>query len=293
MSKPLSPLRHPILGILGLFAWVLFTACEPGGDGGTFPIEPEPKEMPEVTLQVRHSHYPDADRNAVVVDDIPDPITIQLNGIPGRFGGLPTKDHLFDTTLAGGASFTIPWARLLQVPSTQPLPFIKAPGGVDSVSPAGVRIMRVGTFAEAVPDQGVYPDSAFEAYGFFDVELEIGATAMYFSGPATIHSDFRLCDSTRFLTHLDIPAAGFYFLYLNRSGENLGLALLPTVKNLVFDVMTSSDINSNYTMTEYTRLWGCFYDEGQWPGGAGKTGGSGKSDGVGPFSYREWLALSR
>jgi hypothetical protein len=293
MCKPLSPLRHPIMGALGILAWVLFSACETGDDGGNGPVETGPNEMPEVTLKVRHSHYPEANRNSVVVDDIPDPITILLNGIPGRFGGRPTNDHLFDTALARGASFTIPWARLLQVPGTQPRPFIKEPGSMDSVSPASVKIMRVGTFAEAVVDQGVYPDSGFEAYGFFDVELEIGATAMYFSGPATIHSDFRLCDSTRFLTHLDIPAAGFYFLYLNRSGGNLGLEMLPTVNNLVFEVMTASDINSSYTMAEYTRLWGCFYDEGQGPDGAGKTGGAGKSGGVGPLSYREWFALSR
>lgn len=287
MSKPFPRLYHPILAVLGISASALFTSCEPSDDGGAGPGRTALNGSPAVNLKVRHYHYPEANQNGVVVDDIPDPITIQLNGIPGQFGGTPTQDHLFDTTLTGGASFSIPWARLLQVPGTQPLPFIKEPAGVDSVTPASVKIMRVGTFADAVLDEGVYPDSIFERYGFYDVKLKIAAMAMYFSGPATIHADFPLCDSTRFLTHLDIPAAGFYFLYQSRSGGNLGFALLPTVENLVFDVITSSDANYTYFMEEYERTWGCLYDEEPLKGRAGKTAGAG------PLSFREWLTFNR
>jgi hypothetical protein len=292
MSNPSTRLRHPILAILVLSASALFTACEFGGGDGTAPDGTNQKGSPAVTLQVRHYHYPEANENAVVANDIPDPITIQLNGIPGHFGGTPTEDHLFDTTLAGGASFSIPWARLLQAPGTQPLPYIKEPFGMDSVSPASVKIMRVGTFAEAVLNEGVYPDSLFEGYGFYDVALKIGATAMYFSGPATLHADSRLCDSTRFLTHVEIPAAGFYFLYLRRSGGNLGFALLPTVQNLVFGVRTSSSANYDYSMAEYERMWGCLNGEEPLKAGAGTTG-AGKTGAVGPLSFREWFALSR
>lgn len=272
---------------MAFFASAFFTACEPGGEGGTGPDGTNQTGSPAVTLQVRHYHYPEANLNAVVVDDIPDPITIQLNGIPGHFGGTPTEDHLFDTTLIGGAAFSIPWNKLLQAPGTQPLPYIKEQPGMDLVSPASVRIMRVGTFADDGSDQGVYPDSITEGYGFYDVKLKTGATAMYFSGPATIHSDYRLCDSTRLLTHLDIPAAGFYFLYLKRSGGNLGFALLPTVNDLVFGVRTSSDANLEYSIAEYSRMWGCFNDEEQFKSGAGRIGNAG------PFSFQEWRALSR
>ena len=287
MRKSLPRLRHPILVILGISASALFTACGSGDEGGTGPGGTDQNGSPAVTLQVRHYHYPEANENTVVVDDIPDPITIRLNGIPGQFGGTPTEDRLFDTTLARGESFTIPWARLLQAPGTQPLPYIKEPVGLDSVTPASVKIMRVGTFAEAEPDQDIYPDSASEGYGFYDMTLKTGATAMYFSGPAMIHADYPLCDGTRLVTRLDIPAAGFYFMYLKRSGGNLGFALLPNVKNLIFGVRTSSNANYQYSMEEYSRIFACLYDDELFKAGAGKAGGAV------PLSFREWQALSR
>ncbi|MEO7425039.1 MAG: hypothetical protein ABI036_07620 [Fibrobacteria bacterium] len=123
MSNSFPRLCNPILAMLGVFATAFLTSCEPNDSGGTVNGETEQNGLPSVSFQVKHFNYPEANQNAKVIDDIPDPITIKLNGIPGRFGGTPTPDHLFDTTLIGGASFSIPWARLLQAPGTQPLSF--------------------------------------------------------------------------------------------------------------------------------------------------------------------------
>jgi hypothetical protein len=287
MNKGYTRHRSSFRAVLGILSAALFSACQTTDDSGTPNDASDQNGSPSVAFQVQHYHYPDADQNAVRLDDLPDPILIRLNGIPGRLGGSPTADHLFDTALAGGASFQVPWARLLQVPTTQPVPFIRVPKTVDSISPASVKIMRVGTFADGIPDDNVFPDSVFEAYGFYDTELEIGATAVYFSGPATIHADYRLCDSTRMVTHLDIPSAGFYFLYLARKADTYSYVLLPGLHNLVFSVRTLSSVNYDYVMGEYARQFGCLTDEGEPVAGAAKIGLAG------PPSFREWLALSR
>ncbi len=291
-NKAFPRLRGPLRMILGMLSMAFIAACQTGDDEGSTGNEilsggTEQDGSPSVSIPVRHYHYPEANQNVVLQDDLPDTVIIRLNGIPGRFGGRPTADDLFDTALAHGAAFTIPWARLLLAPGTQPIPYIREPISMDSVTPAGVNIMRVGTFAEGSPENDVFPDSVFEGYSFYDTERKIGAMAVYFSGPATVHADYPLCDSTRIRMHLAIPAAGFYILYQVRTGDTIALALLPDLKNLVFSVRTSSDANFTYAKEAYDRQWGCLMAGAEAKSGAGNPGLAG------PLSFRDWMALGR
>ncbi len=275
---------------LAMLSMGFIAACQTGT--GTADIEfpgggTEQNGSPSVSFPIRHYHYPEANENVVLKDDLPDTVLIRLNGIPGRFGGNPTADHLFDTAMARGASFPVPWARLLLAPGTQPIPYIRERNSMDSVTPAGVNIMRIGTFADGGTDSDIFPDSVFEGYSFYDTKRKIGTLPMYFSGPATVHADYPLCDSTRIRMHLQIPSAGFYFLYQVRTGDAIAFALLPDLKDLVFSVRTSSDANFTYAMEAYDRQWGCLMAGAEAKSGAGKPGMPG------PLSFRDWMALSR
>lgn len=248
-----NPLRIPSSS-MALLAMLALSSCESGtgnGDGK------DPQGSPPVSLHVRHVHFPTTFYNGVVKNDLPRPVRIELNGIPGQFDGFPTEDILFDTVLADDSPFPLRWEQLLQAPLTQPQPFVGGGMIVDSVTPASTRIMRMGTFADDGTGENVFPDSLFEAYGIYDTVLKVGVTAVYFSGPATLYADKMLCDSTHLKFQVRIPGAGFWFLYTQYSGKNMSMSLLGNPDNLVFSVNTISEAGFDFIESETERLWGC------------------------------------
>lgn len=242
-----------LISILSCLAMMGLTSCISGGAVGD---ESEPKASPTISVTVRHVHYPAANDIPVIKNDVPKPVRIELNGIPGKFEGTPTSDNLVDTVLIDDSPFRITWERLMQVPTTQPLPFIGSML-VDSVTPAATKIMRMGTFAGDASDESVFPDSLFESYGLFDTSLNVGVTAVYFSGAATIHADRLLCDSTRVKFQLRIPGAGFWLFYTSQSGKEMRLSLLGDTRNLVFGVSTFSQAGLDYIMAKLEGWQGC------------------------------------
>src|SRR6185369_7584224 len=97
MSKILPRRYGFVPTILALSALALFTGCETSDSGGSTGGRTEQNGSPTLSFRVRHYHYPEANDNAVVLDDLPGTVIVRLNGIPGRFGGRPNEDHLFDT----------------------------------------------------------------------------------------------------------------------------------------------------------------------------------------------------
>ena len=247
------PKRMSLSAVAGL-AMMVLSGCDSGtetGDGE------EPQGSPSLSLRVRHAHHTATYYDAVITNDVPKPVHIELNGIPGRFEGTPTSDILFDTLLTDDSPFLVPWERLLQSTTTRPLPFLGGSMLVDSVTPDTTRIMRMGTFADGESGGAVFPDSLLEAYSLYDTSFQAGITAVYFSGPATIHVDRTLCDSTRVKFQLQIPGAGFWLLRTIQSGKEMRLTLLGDTKNLVFGVNTLSEAGADFIGEEFQRLWGC------------------------------------
>jgi hypothetical protein len=192
-------------------------------------------------------------------ESLPAQVHVELSGIPGRFGGRPTDDTLFGAWVDTKSGFS-PWAALSSFPATtQPEIWVPVPGeDFDSIAPASVKIMRIGTFASGGENgESVLPDSLYEGYGFIDANLRTAASLMYFSGPARVYADVDLCDSSHFQADMRVPSAGFYFIYQKTQGKDFSYELLPSLTGLSYAIMTFSDtFDAHLTRMEDARF-GC------------------------------------
>ncbi|MDB5049822.1 MAG: hypothetical protein JWO30_2893 [Fibrobacteres bacterium] len=256
MKKRSVSIRDIVFAGLSVMTLALFTACindETGAPGGGGEIG-----KPDVSFQIKHMHFAQASMDFQLVDDLPAKVKIELAGIPGDFFGSPSEDSLFNLLVASGSSFRIPWEGLANFPSTtQPAPYTPERKFFDAVSPASVKIMRIGTFAEAESGGPVLGSEAGEGYGFFDPTLKVFAVLVYFSGAATLSADYALCDSSRFSADVRIPAAGFYFLYQKIEGKKVTVALLPSVSSLQYGVMSFAPAFLDYQSAQMEAQHGC------------------------------------
>jgi hypothetical protein len=240
---------------LSFIASNTFIACTTDGP------DEDGNDSSAISLEVRHVHFAEPGQEAEIVDDLPETLSILLNGIPGNFFGTPTEDTLLVKTVPKSGSFRIPLDTLADFPaSTRPAPYGPAPLEFGSVSPASVGIMRIGTFAEGGTGGSVLTDSVYEGYGIYDLSLKTLVSMIYFTGAARILADYELCDSSRFKIDISIPGKGFYFLYQKTEGTTSSVSLAPSAANRVFSVITMSQDYEDYFWTLNESQRGCFSD---------------------------------
>lgn len=222
----------------------LFLACNSTTPSGDSEAAIEPTSVNR--FAVKHMHFGSASLAAEPRNDLPESVLVTLNSIPGKFGGNPQSEHEFQRLISSSDELVVKWDSLISGghlgnPATHSdsQPF-------QSVSPATVRLMRIGTFIDAPEEGAIFPDSGFETIGFYSPSEKVNVSAIYFDGPAELKGMRATCDGTPVKADLSIPKAGLYFIFNRFENNQIHYLLLRDSKDLVFSVFTYSQVHQDY-----------------------------------------------
>jgi hypothetical protein len=225
------------LSLVFCLAFIL-SACDSNGLSGPDAETHEPVSVS--LLPIRHLHMGSAGFQAEVRNDLPESLIITLNSIPGKMGGSPQNEDAFVQTLSSQSTLRVPWDSLI-AGGHLGVPALYADSmPVASVTPATVRMMRIGTFADALEWEDLYPDSQALGYGFYSLKYQLPVVALYFDGPTRLNGMTSLCDGTPVSADASVPKAGLYFFTSQFNGSRYAFSPLADTENLVFAVSTFS-----------------------------------------------------
>lgn len=168
-----------------------------------------PTPVRQIDFRIEH-HILQRDRT-LPNGPLPDSVVVEFLPIPGDFFGR-----------AEGESLSV------QVSTRKPLhwkeeffgaPFRKAAKPwtrdrhslIDSVFPADARICRVGTFLSGKDEEMLFPDSAWESYGWA-TSTRRDLALVYVDRACSIRGAETHCSGLTATMNLDFPGAGFYFI---------------------------------------------------------------------------------
>lgn len=235
--------RKRLSSLAALLSLGLFACNSTESPPDTQPLV-EPTSVTHFAL--KHMHFGAASLKADPAGDLPDSLLTTLNSIPGKFGGSPQADHEFQRLMASNAVLRVNWDSLILGGHLGSPALYSDSQPFQSLSPASVRIMRIGTFLGSPDDGAVFPDSAQESYGFYSVGEDAQVMAVYFDAPVGGVGVQALCDGTPVQAELKITKAGLYFLVMRFDGTKITYSMVTDPGDLIFAVFTHSQANRDF-----------------------------------------------
>ncbi len=243
--KHLPTLAIALLG-LGLFG------CNSTEVPVEIPATIEPTTVTNFTF--KHMHFSTSSMKADMRADLPESLVVRLNSIPGKFGGFVQNEDEFVRRMASNAVLRVNWDSLILGGHLGSPAIYSDSQPFKSLSPASVRMMRIGTFIDAPDDEPIFPDSVVESFGFYSASENAQVNAVYFDAPIEGVSAKTLCDGTPIQADLKITKAGLYFLTSRFEGAKITYSLVTNPGDLVFAVFTHSQANLDFVTELRARM---------------------------------------